>query len=78
MRKSLDHADDLSEDIHEYGPEALVNHKIDITTTDTNVGSGAQYKLNTIFHFNSFFLIELTSGNQKSSLDTTPIGNLLA
>ena len=41
MGKSLDHADDLSEDIHEYGPEALVNHKIDITTTDTNVGSGA-------------------------------------
>jgi hypothetical protein len=41
MRKSLDHANDLSEDIHEYGPEALVNHKIDITTTDTNVGSGA-------------------------------------
>ena len=44
MGKSLDHADDLSEDIHEYGSEALVediNHKIDITTKDTNVGSGA-------------------------------------
>ena len=34
--------------------------------------------LNTIFYLNSFFLIEITSGNQKSSLDTTPIGNLLA
>ena len=43
MGKTLDHADDLSEDIHKYGPEALedVNHKIDITDKDTNVGSGA-------------------------------------
>ena len=41
MGKSLDHADDLSEDIHECGPEALVNHKTDLTIKDTNVGSGA-------------------------------------
>ena len=41
MRKSLDHADDLSKDMHKYGPEALekINHKIDTNVKDTIVGS---------------------------------------
>ena len=45
VRKSLDHADDLSKDMHKYGPEALeeINHKIDTTVKDTIVGSGVAW-----------------------------------